>query len=214
MLVHLGKTKTLMLAAAAATGLLVSGTASAEWYAGVRAGQAIVDKGSRATTNELRLQGEPNVTADVDDSDTGGTIYGGIRLGDVIGFEVGLFTLGSHDTVVSGTTTDTDLLARRTAAVQPRAGDGINIAATVFTPQFLGGFEGRLRYGFAYWEAEFETTTSAGTRTYDDDGFDVLAGAGLWYAGFGQVAIGADVDFYNIDDDTVFLLTGGIEWRP
>ena len=63
MLVDLGKTKPLMLTAATAIGLLVSGAASAEWYAGVRAGQSIVDKGSRATTNELRLQGEPNVTA-------------------------------------------------------------------------------------------------------------------------------------------------------
>ncbi len=213
MLVDLGKTKPLMLTAATAIGLLVSGAASAEWYAGVRAGQSIVDKGSRATTNELRLQGEPNVTADVDDSDTGGTIYGGLKFDDVIGIEVGLFTLGSHDTTVSGTTTDANLLARRTAAVQPRAGDGINIAATVFTPDYWG-FEGRMRFGYAYWKAEFETTTSTGTRSYDDDGFDVLAGAGLWYVGFGQIALGADIDFYNIDDDPVFLVTGGIEWRP
>ena len=202
-----------LMAVMAGASLLVSGVASAEWYVGARAGLSIVDKGSDATTTELRAMGEPNVTADVDDSDTAATLYGGYKIDGVIAIEASLYTLGSHDTSVSGTTTDAHALAVKTAAVQPRSGDGISLAGVIFTDPVYG-FEGRLRMGVAYWQSEFETTTSSGTRSFDDDGFDPMAGVGLWYTGFGRVKLGGDLDFYVINNDPVYLLTAGVEFQP
>lgn len=193
--------------------LPISQAAAVDWYMGVRAGVAALDKDSDAATREIRALGEPNVTLDVDKTAPGGTVYGGIAFDEMVGLELGLFTLGEHDTEVSGTTTNEDRLATRVAAVQPRAGDGVSLAMNINAP-LVAGFDARLRYGIAYWQYDFDINTSSGQRSFDDSGTSGLAGLGLWYSGLGALRIGVDADFYNINDDTVYLITGGVEWRP
>ena len=53
-----------------------------------------------------------------------------------------------------------------------------------------------------------------GFGSFDDDGFDPMAGVGLWYTGFGRVKLGGDLDFYVINNDPVYLLTAGVEFQP
>lgn len=194
--------------------LLPVGQATAlDWYVGARAGIAALDKDSNAATQEIRALGESNVTLDVDKTSPGGSIYGGIAIDEMVGFELGLFTLGEHDTDVNGTTTNENLLANRVAAVQPRAGEGVSLAVRLNAP-LIAGFEGRMRYGIAFWQYDFDINTSSGQRSFEDNGTSGLAGLGVWYSGFGALSVGVDADFYDINDDTVYLLTGGIEWRP
>lgn len=204
--------KSLISLVATVAAFALPGSAMAGWYVGAKGGLSIVEDTGSVLTRQLRDQGESGVTLDIDNSDTGGTVFVGYDLGTGLALELGAFTLGDHDTTVTGTSSDPSQLAQRIANVQPRTGDGV-IATTRIATNFTRSFEGRMRFGFVFWDYEADIRTSSGTFRLEDDGLDGTAGIGLWYKR-GQFAVGADFDIYNMNSDGTYALTGGIEWYP
>lgn len=204
--------KSLIAMAAAVGALALPGTALADWYIGAKGGLSIVEDTGGTLTRQLQDQGENNVTLDIDSTDTAGTLFVGYDLGNGMALEIGGFTLGDHDTTVTGTSSNPNALAQRIANVQPRTGDGILLSTRIAT-NFTRSFEGRMRVGFAIWDYEADIVTSSGTFRLEDDGLDGMAGIGLWFKR-GQFAVGADFDIYNLNSDGTYALTGGVEWYP
>lgn len=192
--------------------LALPGSALADWYVGAKGGLSIVEDTGGALTRQLRDQGENNVSLDIDSTDTAGSVFIGYDLGNGMALELGGFSLGDHDTTVSGTSTDPNGLAQRIANVQPRTGDGLSAIARFSIP-LTRSIEGRLRFGMAFWDYEADIVTSAGTFRLEDDGTDGIGGIGLWFKR-GQFAVGGDFDIYNLGSDGTYTVTGGVEWYP
>ena len=109
--------KSLIALLASAGALALPGSALADWYLGAKGGLSIVEDSGGALTQQLRDQGESGVTLDIDSTDTAGTVYIGYDLGNGMSLEIGGFTLGDHDTTVTGTSSNPNALAQRIANV-------------------------------------------------------------------------------------------------
>lgn len=191
----------------------LSTSAFAGWYVGARGGASVVEDTGGTLTRQLRDQGERSAVIDIDSTDVAGNVYIGYEWGNYLGIELGGFTLGEHDAQVTGTTSDASALPGRVAFVQPRTAEGISLTTNVRVP-LSPRWEGRLKLGLAFWDFEADIVTSNGTFRLEDDGTDPTAGIGLWYGLSRQIAIGVDIDLYNLNDDGVIAFTGGLEWHP
>lgn len=194
-------------------GACLSTSAFAGWYVGARGGVSVVEDTGGTLTRQLRDLGESSAVIDIDSTDVAGNVYIGYDWDGYLGIEVGGFTLGEHDAVVTGTTSNAAALPARVAFVQPRTAEGVSITTNVRVP-FSQRLEGRLKLGLAFWDFEADIVTSNGTFRLEDDGTDPTGGIGLWYGLSQQFAIGVDIDLYNLNDDGVVAFTGGLEWHP
>ena len=74
----------------------------------------------------------------------------------------------------------------------------------------LSGF---VKFGMHSWDTEETLAAATASATTTDDGIDILMGIGAEYDVSEKVALVVGYDKYNLDDDDVTFLNGGIKVR-
>ena len=74
----------------------------------------------------------------------------------------------------------------------------------------LSGF---VKFGMHSWDTEETLAAATASATTTDDGIDTLMGIGAEYDVSEKVALVVGYDKYNLDDDDVTFLHGGIKVR-
>lgn len=87
-----------------ASGPIAAMAADSGWYVGAALGQSKVDVSAGELKSALVAAGATNVVATVDNTDTGGKLFGGYQLNNNIGFEAAYVNLGSISSYATYTT--------------------------------------------------------------------------------------------------------------
>lgn len=180
--------------------VFASGAVCAEnsgWYAGLGVGQSTMDL-SAGDVDALAAAEGLTTTTSVDDSDTAWKIFGGYRLMRNFGIEASYVDYGTI-------TTDSTVTA-------PVAGTfDIDLDVTAWVIDAVGivpvadGFELFGKAGIAMWDSEADFSAVAGGSAFsgnvDDDGSDFHFGIGASYTLMDNVAVRAEWERINEDDD-------------
>ncbi|MBL8270744.1 MAG: choice-of-anchor D domain-containing protein [Steroidobacter sp.] len=183
------------------------------WYGGVRLGSARTNVSSADVNNRLNNLGY-DVNARVEDSSrTAWGVFGGWRLSQYFGAQVGYTHLGTVDTAFTGDALDIQAFLRDANRLQPRSASGVDLNLVGRYP--LGQrFEITAQLGAFGWNADYTMSNSSGDfLKRDDDGVDLTYGAGLEYGFDGGLAITGGWTRYRLDSESIDFLGVGLQYR-
>lgn len=140
----------------AAAGVLVAGSASAQWYGGGSLGQSRVNYSSGQLAADLRAAGITGSGA-VSNTDIGGKFFAGFQFNQNFALEGGYFNMG-RPASINGTYTAPGPGGTFSTKVE---GQGVNLDA-VGTLPLSNGFSLLGRLGVAYFETKASSTATAG----------------------------------------------------
>lgn len=177
------------------------------FYIGAGYGVSSIDTGVTGLTG----------TASLDEDDGGFKIFGGFKFNNYFGIELGYADLGSAE--LKGNTGDTFILNGTTLTFLT---NGVNIEAeattillegVVFFPMdvitgndSLKYFEPFLKVGVHFWDVEYTVAASSlSTVTADDDGTDLVFGAGINFKIIEHLTIRAEWERFDTDDDVDYF---------
>ena len=187
------------------TALLIPSFASAEGlYVGALYGSTTIDTGVDTV-----------VGATLDEDDAGYAFVIGNEIDEslsVEGFYIdfGEATLAGDngDTFAVGSTTYTFTTSATIKATATSMG-----AAAKLHFDMAENLNGFLKLGMHSWDSEVTLSVATASATTTDDGVDVLMGFGAEYDVSEKVALVVGYDKYNLDDEDVTFLNGGIKVR-
>ncbi len=155
-----------------------------------------------------------NVDAKLDDrSETAWRVLGGWQFAKNFAVEAGFTDLGTFKTVYEGRAQDIVTFLEDANRGLPHSAYGAEVSLVVNYPVFENlSLTGRL--GGFFWNSEYEVEASNGvTAKHDDDGFDVLPGAGLEYSFASRVAVPAAWSHYDVDGENLNVVSLGVKYR-
>lgn len=177
------------------------------FYLGGGYGFSSVDTGINSLTG----------TAALDEDDSGFKILGGVKINKYLGFELSYNDFGSSE--LTGNNGDTFNI--NDAAFQFIANgvkleaeaDSIALEAVVFAPldeltgqENLKYFEPFFKVGFHSWDVEYTVSASnINTTTGDDDGTDIVFGAGINFKLIDLITLRVEWERFNTEDDIDFF---------
>lgn len=175
------------------------------WYLGIGAGQASLDTGVSGLTG----------SASLDDKDTAFKGIAGYQFNKYIAVEANYTDLG--ETTLKGNTGDTFNSGNNTYVF---TADNVNISTdskSYGLSAILGYplhqyFTPFVKLGGQFWDTDATVSSDAGNADGNDDGTSFLLGAGIRADIHERVAIRAEYERYDIDDD-VDLLSAAILFK-
>ena len=190
---------------AAAIAVLIPNVANAEgFYVGALYGSTSIDSGVDTV-----------VGATLDEDDSGYAFVIGKEIEEKLSIEGFYIDFGeaglagdNGDTFVVDSTTYTFT----TSATIKSSATSIGAAAKLHfeMAEKLNGF---VKLGMHSWDSETTFSVATASATTTDDGIDILMGVGAEYDISEKVAFVVGYDKYNLDDDDVTFLNGGIKVR-
>lgn len=183
------------------------------WYSGVRLGSARTDVSSADVNNRLNDLGY-DVSARVEDSSrTAWGVFGGWRVSQHFGTQVGYTHLGTVDTAFTGDAMDIQAFLRDANRLQPRSASGFELNLVGRYP--LGKrFEITAQLGAFAWNADYSVSNSRGDfLKREDNGLDFTYGAGLEYGLDGGLAFTGGWTRYKVGSESIDFLGVGLQYR-
>ena len=183
------------------------------WYGGVRLGSARTDVSSADINNRLNDLGY-DVRAQVHDaSRTAWGVFGGWRVSQYFGTQLGYTHLGTVDTAFTGNALDIQAFLRDANRLQPRSASGLDLNLVGRYP--LGkGFEIAAQLGVFSWKADYTVSNASGDfLKRDDSGLDLTYGAGLEYGLDGGLAFTGGWTRYKLGSESIDFLGVGLQYR-
>ncbi len=184
----------------------------APWYVGASFGLADAGYSSGDLEAELANAGFGGVTSDTDDTEFGFQVYGGYRLHPRLSVELGFFDLGEIDSALNipAGTDETELLDT-VERVHDVAGYGAFLALKGSAYQQDGWDVWGKIGGFLWWsDAEIDGPTQR--RGFDDNGFDLLLGAGVTYRIDDHWALQGEIDGFRLDGEWIPFYSVGVQY--
>jgi len=166
---------------------------------------------------DVRKREDITGTASLDEDDGGFKIFGGVKFNKFFGIEAGYANLGTAE--LTGNNGDTFILEGTTftflansAKIEAEA-DTLMIEAVVFLPldeltgnESLKYFEPFIKLGVHFWDVEYTfAAASVSSSTADDDGTDVVYGAGINFNIIEHLTIRAEWQRFVTDEDIDYL---------
>lgn len=195
--------RTALLAPLACALLLVTPAAAGTFYLGAELGESSTD----AVDESIIDDGTFGNSIDVDDSDTAWKGFVGYRFLKFVAVEAALVNLGEFE--VNGTSSG----AAGDVSFSADA-DGYTLSAMGILP--VGpGFKLFAKAGYFIWDVDVDVSSSGlGTTINDsDDGEDLVYGAGLAYKFGLGLGVRLEYEEYEIDDESVEVISAGVTWR-
>jgi len=192
-----------------AIALAICGSANAAepgWYIGVGAGQSDVDISS-SDVNKIMTAAGITGTSSVDETDTAWKIFAGYQYNKYLGVELGYVDLGEVDidAVITAPTAATLKINAETQAA------ALSVIASLPIGDKFNVFG---RVGAFYWDVEAEAAAVVGgvvsKASADDDGIDLLFGAGAKYDFTKNVGVRVEWERYDVDGDDIDLISGSL----
>ncbi|HEY6645439.1 choice-of-anchor D domain-containing protein [Povalibacter sp.] len=183
------------------------------WYAGARLGSARTDVSSADVNHRLNDLGY-DVSARVEDSSrTAWGVFGGWRVSQHFGVQLGYTHLGTVETAFTGDALDIQAFLRDANRLQPRSASGLDLNLVGRHP--LGkGFEITAQLGAFAWNADYTVSNSLGDFVKrEENGIDLTYGAGLEYALDGGLAFTGGWTRYKVDSESMDFLGVGLQYR-
>lgn len=173
------------------------------FYAGVGYGYSKVDTGITGLTG----------TSSLDENDSGFKIFGGFKINQFLGIELGYSDLGKAE--LKGNNGDTFSLGGTTyqflvdGVSMGAEATSIQISAIYFIPldYFTGQdsmkyFEPFIKVGVNFWEIEYSMSTSNIDQVRaDDDGNDLVFGAGINFKIYDRIGLRAEWERFQTEED-------------
>lgn len=199
----------------------VSGTGVAgEWTIGANLGRAQGDTGTGEINRDLEDSGLDASAESSDDSRNAWRIFLGYDYTPNWGAEVAYVDLGDVDTTFSGTTTDIDTFLSASDDIHPNTADGWQLSGVYHRElDFLPQLQATARVGLFAWSSDYTLKGGGSSRTVEKSGTDLTYGLGLNLdlASVSAIPPGYHASFawdrYEIDNETVDLLSLGISYR-
>ncbi len=205
---------TLGTAAATSVNAADVDTPKNSWYVGGSLAEARSSKRSSELSQALQQRGY-DVTTRIDDDRTAWRVHGGWSLNEYVSFEAGYSDLGDVTTSYDGTLTvlSVDAFLQDAVETHPRSVDGFD-ASIIGRYAFGDRFGVRAQLGAFRWDAERHVRTSDGrTARKNDDGTDLLWGAGFDVTVSKHFQLIAAWTRFDLDDDHVETLSLGAQYR-
>ncbi len=192
--------------------LAMCGTASAAtpgWYLGVGAGESDADVSSGDVNQDMAEAGITG-TSSVDDTDTAWKIFAGYQYNRYLGVEVGYVDLGEID-VDAITTAPTAATIKADVETQ---GVALSVVGSYPINDKFSVFG---RVGAFYWDTEASAAAvvsgAVAKASEDDDGIDLLFGAGAEYGFTRNIGVRLEWERYDVDGDDVDMISGNLLYR-
>jgi OOP family OmpA-OmpF porin len=191
--------------------------AQPRWYVGAEFGQAHGEASESDLSSALAAAGY-DVTAQYDDrTRKAWGVHAGYWVLPYVGVRAAYENLGDVSTTIRGTVADVDQLLAELARVHPRAATGGELAVVGRYP-VLASLVPRLavtgKAGVWLWDSKYTFTDSSGTTARaNDDGTDLVLGAGVEYSPAERWALNLDWTRYRLDSETIQSLGVGVSFR-
>ncbi|MDZ7828885.1 MAG: FecR domain-containing protein [Halofilum sp. (in: g-proteobacteria)] len=180
-------------------------------YGGASTGRAGVDSDDAF---EDRIQEDfpgASVTS-LSNAGIGTRAFGGVRVLEVLGFEVGYVDLGEFNSRIDPGSEDEAAVAEDALDKHPIAATGLDFSALVRTPVNINTWA-FARAGVFVWEADVSTTTPSGeTFSRSVDGTDPIVGGGVEHKIGPGLWARAEWIHYRLDPDQINFVGGGLVW--
>lgn len=180
-------------------------------YAGASTGRAGVDSDD---AYEDRIQEDfPDATVtSLSNAGIGTRAFGGLRMLEVLAFEVGYVDLGELNSEIDPGTADETAVGEDAVDKHPIVASGLDFSALVRTPVNINTWA-FARAGVFVWEADVSTTTSSGQSfSRSVDGTDPLVGGGVEHKIGPGLWARAEWIHYRLDPDQINFVGGGLVW--
>ena len=154
------------------------------------------------------------VGATLDEEDNGYSLILGNRIDESVSLEGHYADFGEAS--LSGDSGDTFRLSGTTYAFTTTA--TIAVSATSMGASgklhfnMADSLDGYIKAGLHSWETEVTLSAATASATTTDDGVDTLFGMGAEYAIGEKIGLIVGYDRFNMDDDSVTLLYGGVKF--
>jgi len=178
-----------------------------DYYFGVRGGLTANTLGGAEVADSLNAIPGTNVAVDIDESDTGYEVFGGMRVGDHLYVEASYVNFGDFDMHISGTAVDPDAVAQQAGDEAPMSGSAARLGLRWLVPVTK---HVRLlpRIGAFYYSSDTDVTTATDSFSSDNDGFGGTMGFGGGYAFDNGLMLSLGWDFFMGDDESSVGLFG------
>jgi len=163
------------VAFAAAAMLPLSPAQAADTYFGVRAAASDSNVTSSELTANLQARGS-NITADLDDSGTGESLFGGLWFSTNLGAELSYSQLGEYRVNVSGDLSNPAKIVNDTAYFLAPTGDAVSLVARFRTSFGQSRVSLMSRIGAAHWEGEVKLDAAGSRERKTRSGWALVGG--------------------------------------
>jgi len=180
-------------------------------YGGASTGRSGVDSDNAF---EDRIQEDfPGATVtSLSNAGIGTRAFGGIRVLEVLGFEVGYVDLGELNSRIDPGTENEAAVGEDAADKHPIVATGLDFSAIVRTPVSINTWA-FARAGVFVWEADISTRTPSGqTFSRSEDGTDPIVGGGVEHKIGPGLWARAEWIHYRLDPDQINFVGGGLVW--
>lgn len=184
------------------------------WYMGVSVGASKSAADAAELDANLAALGY-STTSTLDDTDIGWKLFGGYQWNPNLAVEAALVDLGQVTSRISGNFGDLDAFVADVARVHPYSARGIS-ASIVGELPVAQRFRLFGKVGLFFWDADIDARFEVGGQPISFDskqGVDPVFGAGVKYHINKKMALRVEWERYEIDRDSVQLLSAGVEYR-
>jgi hypothetical protein len=180
-------------------------------YAGASTGRAGLDSDDAFEDRIQRDFPGASVTS-LSNAGIGTRAFGGLRMLEVLAFEVGYVDLGEFRSEVDPGGEDEAAVGEDALDKHPIAATGLDFSALVRTPVNINTWA-FARAGVFVWEADVSTTTPSGESfSRSVDGTDPIVGGGVEHKLGPGLWARAEWIHYRLDPDQVNFVGGGLVW--
>ncbi|RLJ16827.1 hypothetical protein DJ031_15245 [bacterium endosymbiont of Escarpia laminata] len=184
------------------------------WYMGVSVGASKSAADAAELDANLAALGY-STTSTLDDTDIGWKLFGGYQWNPNLAVEAALVDLGQVTSRISGNFGDLDAFVADVARVHPYSARGIS-ASIVGELPVAQRFRLFGKVGLFFWDADIDARFEVGGQPISFDskqGVDPVFGAGVKFHINKKTALRVEWERYEIDRDSVQLLSAGVEYR-
>lgn len=156
-----------------------------------------------------------STTSTLDDTDIGWKLFGGYQWNPNLAVEAALVDLGQVTSRISGNFGDLDAFVADVARVHPYSARGIS-ASIVGELPVAQRFRLFGKVGLFFWDADIDARFEVGGQPISFDskqGVDPVFGAGVKFHINKKTALRVEWERYEVDRDSVQLLSAGVEYR-